>query len=266
MRRVLAFALGLALAARASPAEAEATRLPDDDAAARPESTAGADTDPTKPVAFSLRDEHYDLEGGGWRNVFLLRADTAILRRQLRPRGLLLRGDVPFATVRTPRVEESGLGDVYGQALFVVRGSGPLLLALGSGLQAPSATDRALGTGKWILVPTVVPVVFFARKGFAFVKLQDWLSFAGEAERPDLHDLVVTPTLLWRVTRRAWTVVDIESRTDWEDGGRTWAKAGVLLGTMFTPRLGVSLEVELPFGEARPFDWNLKAVVFVTRF
>jgi hypothetical protein len=106
----------------------------------------------------------------------------------------------------------------------------------------------------------------FARRGLAFVKVQEWIGFAGDPDRADVHYLTVTSTFLWRVTRRSWGLVDLETRSDWEDGGRTWAKAGFLLGAMLTPRHGVSLKAELPFGEARPFDWILKMVFFVTRF
>lgn len=258
--------LALALASGWSPAAAEGVAPRDEEGPASSEPTAGADADPTKPVLLSLRDELYDLRGGAWRNVFLLRADAAILQRRVGGRGLILRADVPLVTLHRPAVKETGLGDVYGQALVIVRAAGPLLLALGSGLQPPTATDRALGTGKWVLAPAVVPVVLFPRKGLGYLKVQDWFSFAGDSGRPKLHYLTVTPTLLWRLSGRVWTVLDLESRTDWEDGGRTWAKAGFLIGTMVTRRNGLSLKAELPFGDRRPGDWVLKAVFFVTRF
>jgi hypothetical protein len=232
---------------------------------APPEEAAGADTDPTKPVIFSLRDELSNLRGDAWQNAFILRADAAILQRQVGARGLILRADVPLVTLHTPVLKATGLGDIYGQALVVVQAHGPLFLALGSGLQPPTATSRALGTGKWILAPAVIPVVFVPKRGLAYVKVQDWFSFAGDSGRPDVHFLTVTPTLLWRLTRRLWTLVDLESRTDWE-GGSSWAKAGVLLGAMVTRRSGISLKAELPFGDQRPGDWTLKAVFFITRF
>src|SRR5690349_19074060 len=46
-------------------------------AAAIVQSDNGADTDPTKPIVFSLREEFYNPEGDPWRNAFILRADKA---------------------------------------------------------------------------------------------------------------------------------------------------------------------------------------------
>jgi hypothetical protein len=61
-------------------------------------SPAAADTDPTRPVVVSFRNEFYDLEQGLWRNDTILRADRAILRETRIPgrdKGLLLRADLP---------------------------------------------------------------------------------------------------------------------------------------------------------------------------
>jgi hypothetical protein len=41
---------------------------------------------------------------------------------------------------------------------------------------------------------------------------------------------------------------------------------GALLGRVLSPRYGVSLKAELPFGGHRQTDWTLKAVFFATRF
>ena len=229
----------------------------------------GADTDPTKPVLFSLRNEFYRLRGDAWQNVFLVRADALLIGKTELPghaRGIILRADVPIPTLHNGTNTHTGLGDLYGQALVVPHLSRPFTVALGTGLGVPTATSQTLGSGKWVLAPAIVPVWFFPKRGFAFVKFQDWFSFAGHAARPSVHYLTVTPALLWRVSRRSWTLVDAESRTDWQNGARTWAKAGVLAGTMLSPRNGVTLKLEVPFGASRPGDWTLKAVLFRTRF
>jgi hypothetical protein len=62
------------------------------------------DTDPTKPVLFNLRDEYYNLRGGAWQNVFLLRADRLVLRDVGLPggaRGLLwIKPEIPWGPHR----------------------------------------------------------------------------------------------------------------------------------------------------------------------
>jgi hypothetical protein len=229
----------------------------------------GADTDPTKPVFFGIREEYYDLPDDRWQNLALLRVDGVLGAAHPggRPRGVLLRGDLPLATFDDGFGTTTGLGDLYGQALlFPGFPSSRLLVGVGTGLVLPTATDEVLGRGKWIAAPVVAPVWIFPRRGLAYLKVQDWISFAGDGERPDLHYLTVTPTLLWRLSPRWWTVVDAESTSDWELDGQTSFRVGLALGRMLSPRYGLSLKAELPFGGHPQTDWTLKAVFFATRF
>jgi hypothetical protein len=229
----------------------------------------GADTDPTKPVLFTLREEFFNLRGDPWRNALILRVDQLVLKATRLPygtQGVILRGEVPMASFSDGRDSETGLGDAYTQALLIARPKQTFFLAVGSGLIIPTATDDRLGMGKWIAAPAVVPVWFFPKRGFLFLKFQDWVSFAGDSDRPDRHFFTVTPTLLWRTSRRWWMLLDGESNTDWKRDNVTWYKAGFLVGRMFSSRNGFSLKLEIPFGDDRPSDWILKAVFFRTRF
>ena len=232
---------------------------------------AGADTDPTKPVFFSFRNEFYDLKQGLWRNDTLLRADRAILEKTELPgraRGFLLRADLPaVVTFHDGHDTETGLGDLYGQALFAPRIAGRrLFLAAGTGLVLPTATGESFGLGKWIAAPAVIPVYFFPKRGLSYVKIQDWISFAGSPGRPDVHFLTVTPAFLWRLTKRWYVLADEESLTNWEKDGRTSYKGGFLLGVMPWRRVGIALKAEIPFGENRLGDWTLKSIFYRTRY
>jgi hypothetical protein len=228
-----------------------------------------ADTDPTKPVIFSFRNEFYDLKHGLWRNQTIFRTDRAVFEKTRLPgraRGLLMRADLPVVTCYNGDVTKAGLGDLYGQVLCAPRISGPFFLAVGTGLVAPTATDESLGFGKWIISPAMVPVYFFPRRGLCYVKIQDWISFAGSPGRPDLHYLTVTPTFLWRLSKRWYMLVDGESLIDWEMDSRTSLRGGLLVGLMLSRRVGISLKAEIPFGANRLGDWTLKSVFFATRY
>ncbi len=227
-----------------------------------------ADTDPTKPVFFSFRNEFYDLKQGLWRNDTILRADRALFEKKRFPgraRGLLLRADLPVVSFYNGDVTKAGLGDLYGQVLFAPRISGPFFLAVGTGLVLPTATGDSFGFGKWIASPAVIPVYFFPKRGISYLKIQDWISFAGSPGRPDVHFLQVTPTSLWRITKRWYVLADAESLTNWEKHGQTSYKGGFLLGVMLSRRTGISLKAEIPFGANRLGDWTLKSVLFRTR-
>ena len=228
------------------------------------------DSDPTKPILFSLREEYYNLLGDAWRNAIILRADRVIFRNLDFPgrgKGLILRGDLPVAAAGLGGTERWGLGDLYAQAIVVPRLGKQFTIAYGTGFVLPTATDQTLGQGKWQLAPVAAPVWFFEkRKGLAFVKFQDYFSFAGDGKRPDVNYLLITPTALYRVTKTWFLLADSESKTDWKNGGQTSFKSGLEIGKMLSPRFGLWIKSEVPWGPHRQGDFTIKLTAFWTRF
>jgi hypothetical protein len=226
------------------------------------------DTDPTKPVFFSLRNEFTRLNEVAWTNAFILRHDKLTIKRlgiKGPARGVLTRFDVPIVSSHTAAGTTTGLGDLYLQALLAPRIRGRFVTAIGTGLTLPTATSQVLGRRKWIAAPAIVPLLFFPGKGFTYVKFQDFISFAGDSNRPDVHYLTVTGSLLYRTSKRWWIVADTETNTNWQNSGTTWFKSGLLLGRMVSPRVGAWMKLEIPYGDYRVGEWILKASVFRTR-
>ena len=197
------------------------------------------DTDPSKIVFLSLREEYYNLKTGTSINRIIYRSDKAIWKTaKLAPKGLTLRWDFPVVTANTPSRTKTGLGDLYFQGLFFPRLRKTFILAAGTAFVFPTATDDLLGNGKWQFAPLVVPIWLFPKqKGYFLTKVQDFISFAGGDDRPDIHFLLITPTMLWRISGRSWILFDTEALTDWKKGNRTNFKSGLQLGRMFTPGL-----------------------------
>ena len=98
------------------------------------------------------------------------------------------------------------------------------------------------------------------------MKLQDWLSFAGDADRPDAHYLGITPVAAYRLTERWFALADSEAKVDWQQNQHTSCKSGILIGYMFSRRIGAWVKGEIPWGQYREGDWILKASVFLTRY
>jgi hypothetical protein len=229
----------------------------------------GQDTDPTKPVLFSLREEFARLSEAAFLNCFILRADRLVLEGLGVPgpaRGVLTRLDVPIVTYSNSSSTETGLGDVYVQALVAPRIQGNFTIAGGTGLQMPTATSASLGMGKWIASPAIAPIWFLPREGYAYIKFQDWFSFAGQSNRATVHYLTGTGLYLRRIAKKWWVMFDAESNTNWMNDGRTWYKAGGLVGLMLSSRVGIWVKAEVPFGQSRPCDWIMKGSVFITRY
>lgn len=227
------------------------------------------DTDPTKPTAFSLRNEFTNINETSWSNAFILRFDKLAIKRFAIPKrseGILARIDIPIVSTSTPVESKTGLGDVYLQALVAPRIQGNFFIAGGTGIAIPTATSQSLGIGKWIAAPVIAPIFLFPKKGLAYIKFQDYISFAGNADRQDVHYFSISPVYLRRIKKRFWTVVDTEMKTNWLDHGHTWFKSGLLAGTMLSPRIGIWVQGEVPYGQYRQADWVLKASLFVTKF
>jgi hypothetical protein len=229
----------------------------------------GQDTDPTKPVLISLRDEFTGLKGNTSVNAFIFRVDRLVLEGLGVPgpvRGVLTRLDIPVVTFSNPSTTETGLGDVYLQAVVAPRIQGNFVMAAGTGLVLPTASSALLGKGRWIASPAIVPVWFFPRKGLAYIKFQDWFSFGGQSNRPKAHYLTMTGSIIHRISKTWWVGLDTESNTDWLKDGNTWYKSGALVGLMLSNRVGVWVKGEFPFGQYRVGNWIVKGSLFVTRF
>jgi hypothetical protein len=221
---------------------------------------ARTDSDPTRPILFSVRPEFYRIADGPWRGQVIARYDQAMLRNRRwlgGKRGLLLRAEVPIASADAAAVQRaSGLGDSYAQVLLIPHMSGRFALAAGTGLVMPTATSSVLGGGRWTLAPTVAAVWFLRGVGLAHVIVQDYVSVAGDARRLSTHFLRVTPTFIRSVGRQSWILLDTETKTDWRSR-QTVVKSGVQFGHLQPGGVGLWIKPELSWGD-RAGDWTVK--------
>jgi len=227
----------------------------------RPE--AGVDDDPTRAVFFSVREEYRNLLNGAWNNRIVLRKDEVVLKGHPAGgrAGFLLRTDVPITTTHLGSETHMGLGDIYGQVLYIPHLSRKFALVTGTGIVLPTATHKTLGQGKWQLAPLVVPVWYLARKkGFFLVKFQDFISIAGAGSRPDVHALFINPTLNYLPARRWLVQADAESRTNWKNDNRTDFRVGFGAGRVMTRRFFLGIKCEVPMGGTRQGDWTIKVI------
>ena len=107
-------------------------------------------------------------------------------------------------------------------------------VGLGPALIAPSATEKALGQGKWQL--GVAPTVSFTRAPHWTVGFtaRNYVSVAGEADRPAVSQLLIEPTVT-RTFAGGWFVghSDFDWQVDWIDDQVT-LPIGVQAGRVFT--------------------------------
>lgn len=223
------------------------------------------ESDPTKSVFVSLRNEYFNLADDNWTNASILRMDRAWLKRRgfMGDKiGILTRFDLPIVTTHAAGETHAGLGDLYVQASWVPWITKNFALAAGSGITLPTATHRTLGRGKWQVAPVLAPVWFLPRgKGLFLVRMHQFVSVGGNRNRPDVNHLLVTPTLLYRFERRWWVLVDTETKINWELANRRSYRSGLEIGHVVNSRFAIALKPEIPWGDNREGDWTLKLTV-----
>lgn len=224
--------------------------------------------DPTRPVFFSVRNEYRDLKNGAWANTVLLRVDKLSFRNLKNEggmKGLIFRVDVPMNTVHRGTTTKAGLGDVYGQLLYVPHVRRKFAFAIGTGVVLPTATNDLLGQGKLILAPAAAPVWYFAkRKRIALIRFQNFFSVAGKSSRPDVNYFIADPTIIHPIGRRWWTGVNTEFKWDWKTG-RGSGTTGAQVGRMVHGKFGIWVKPEIPWGRGRTGGFNLKFTMFRVR-
>jgi hypothetical protein len=229
-------------------------------AAAQQGEDAQTDSDPTKPVFLSARPEFYKISDDVQRSVLIARYDAAVLKgRSLfgSKSGVIMRFELPLAHGSAFGDSATGLGDAYGQFFLLPYASRRFVWVAGSGLVIPTATDRLLGGGKWIVAPITLPVWRLSR-GLFFVKVQNFISVAGDEARPDVNFLLIAPTLITAVGRGWWILVDTETKSNWKADGETGVKSGFQVGRRLKGSLGLWVKPEVWWGPNRDGDWNLK--------
>lgn len=224
---------------------------------------AGADDNPTRAVFFSVREEYRNLIGGAWNNRIVLRKDKVVLKGKFGAgrMGYLLRTDVPITTTHLGSETHTGLGDIYGQALYIPYLSRKFAFVTGSGFVLPTATHKTLGFGKWQVAPLAVPLWFLPKgKGFFQVKFQNFVSVAGVGDRPGVNALFINPTLNYLPKKRWLVQADVESITNWKNNNRTDFRVGFGAGKVLTRRFFLGLKCEVPFGGSRSGDLTFKVI------
>jgi hypothetical protein len=127
------------------------------------------------------------------------------LQRGLMPHKLfglpqLFRYTLPVATAPTfPRGSQTGLGDLFLIDFFTLPPlPGKVEVALGPLLVAPTASDDALGQGKWQTGPAVA-IIAPQSWGLAGSLIQYQQSFAGDRDREDVKLLTVQPIVTYNL-------------------------------------------------------------------
>jgi len=150
----------------------------------------------------------------------------------------------------------SGFGDIQLGSVLAPSRSYGWVWGIGPTFIFPSASDDALGQGKWQAGPAAV-AGYLTNDWNAYVVAQQWWSFAGDGDRPSTSQLDLNYVLL-RNLPGSWQVGMQPSMTvDWKASGGNKVSFPVGLGVGKTVRIGklpVQFYVEVDYFAVRPDD------------
>ena len=147
----------------------------------------------------------------------------------------------------------TGVGDLQLFDLFTFKQSWGRW-GFGPALVFPTASANALGSGKWQAGPSFALIYTGIKNLTAGGIVQNPISFAGDANRPNVNNMIITPTFTFNL-KEGWFVgmSDYNWNFNWEDGGAATIPLGIQVGKVITiGRQPVSLSVEAGGTAVRP--------------
>jgi hypothetical protein len=148
---------------------------------------------------------------------------------------------------------DSGFGDLQLFDLISIKQSWGRW-GFGPALTFPTASDTALGAGKWQAGPSAAFIYTGIKDLTAGAIVQNPISYAGSADRADVNQMIITPTFTFNL-EEGWFLglSDYDWTFDWENDGGTMLPLGVQVGRVI--RIGkqpFSLSFEVGRAAVRP--------------
>jgi len=115
-----------------------------------------------------------------------------------------------------------GLGDITYTVAVEARKLKPVSVALGMAASFPTATEDALGSGKWSAGPALM-IITQQEAWSAIISARQIWSFAGDSQRGDVNNLAMEPIFTYSLSKQWYLITDPVILANWElDAGDRW--------------------------------------------
>jgi hypothetical protein len=151
---------------------------------------------------------------------------------------------------------ESGFGDLQLGGVFAPKRRSGFLWGIGPTFIFPTASDDALGQGKWQIGPAAL-AGYIGGRWTAYAIAQQWWSTAGDDDRPNTSQLGLNYVLICMLPRRWQVGMQPTLTVDWTASRGNGVTFPVGLGVGKTVRIGklpVQLWLETDYYAVRPDD------------
>jgi len=188
----------------------------------------------------------------GATNVFQIQPVLPLGPFAALPIVQLMKVTLPFTSLPQP-VGASGVGDLQVFDLVTIKQSWGRW-GFGPALVFPTASDEALGQGKW-QAGLAVALIYTRVKNLSIGAVwQNPFSFAGDSRRAGVNSLIITPTLTYTL-EKGWFagLSDFNWTFDWKNDGAATVLMGLQVGRVFVlGKQDVSLSFEVGGAAAKP--------------
>jgi hypothetical protein len=247
--------LAVLLAADQTAPPAPASTAPAPEAPADEEAKDSAGVAPVELIPrLELRQSFARLNASSSLHITTAEIDITFLKR------VLLRYQGPLVTVSGPTGQTTGFGDAELHAIGLLASSRRLVAVAIVGAQFDTASQPALGAGKQQLIFGAAAAISPVRWWLPYMIVQEQISVAGAAARPDVNNLVVRLGNIVFARGLSWYKLDLDGVTDFERrAGRMFGQLEV--GSLLVGRTGLFMRAGTQLLGTRQLDYTMEVGV-----
>ena len=171
---------------------------------------------------------------------------------------IALRFDMPLVLTDRPGPDnpagddEFGAGDFLSQLFFIAPSPDRAKrFRLGAGAQFiwPTASRDETGSGMYQVAPSVFGIYYtpeISGGSFVGLLLRDYVSYAGDKDRRDIHELSVQPVINVNLPRGWYLASFSDIRINWKDDAKVFLPLDLEVGKFVTREVVTSVQVDVP--------------------
>jgi hypothetical protein len=219
------------------------------------EAKAGAAISPVELIPrLELRQSFVQLHSGAAVHATTTEIDIQFLER------LLLRYEGTIQVLRAPTGQVSGFGDAEISAVVLVATDPRYVVAVVGGAILNTASQPPLGAGKQQIVVGAAAAVKPVRWWLPYLLVQQQVSVAGDANRPDVNQLVARLGNIVFGPGYAWLKLDLDTAVDFEErAGRFFGRLEA--GRLLVGRVGLFMRGGTQLLGTRDIDYSFEVGV-----